>query len=164
MSYGRDAGDNYTEQQAVGEHCSESVGKVQMWYRLHQAYQTRQEGVYFLFRIVKWWMWEKKVYRSTIFSYLHCINDTSYWPKGKLVLYFQQSQIWQKQFDSEDYFLFSVLLISSISVLISKYQACFMLLIANGGLRNNFAKKADSKVKLEIILNGCSLYKWKENP
>lgn len=77
---------------------------------------TMQEEIYLPFRRIKWWMW-KKVNKSAIFPQHRCRNGTNCWPERKPVFCFQHSKVWLKQFDSEDCFLFSVVLFTLISVL-----------------------------------------------
>lgn len=104
-SQGRDAEENYSEQQAGTD-----TG-------LALPTLTSQESLYFLLRRARQWRW-KKLRKSTMFSHHSYINSTNCWFKGQPVFCFQQSQARLKQFDSEEYFLCSIVLFSSISALV----------------------------------------------
>ena len=96
---------------------SEPVEKVQIQYWFHQPCQS-QDTLYLLFWRAQWWVWVKKMNKSTISFCYMCTSGTKCWPKGQPVLCVQQSQIWLKWFDSGEYFLCSVVLFSSISALV----------------------------------------------
>lgn len=116
-SYGKDAGEKWAKHQAGGENIALNLWKRYKWSTgcTNPIKQSKKPYIFYLKesrnRCGKKWI-------KVLYFHHNCINSTNCWPKGKSFFFFQQSHVWLKQFNNEDYFLFSVVLYRSISVFV----------------------------------------------